>query len=139
MAEKKVENKETTPLLMESLTIPERVMLGQMTSVGGFKVLVKLFDAACSRATADVVKLDPESSDFERVLAERQRRARAINEFCASVMKSIDYHVDLIRREAAAEEVQVEDAVAKTFGIHTIPPKTKKVVGALVIPEKDRS
>jgi hypothetical protein len=48
MAEKKVENKETTPLLMESLTIPERVMLGQMTSVGGFKVLVKLFDAAVS-------------------------------------------------------------------------------------------
>jgi len=134
-----VEKKDTTPLLMESLTVPERVMLGQMTSVGGYKVLVKLFDAACSRATADVVKLDPESADFERVLAERQRRARAINEFCASVLKSIDYHVDLIRQEAVAEEQEVVDIVAKTFGIHKVPPKAKKVIGEPVIPEKDRS
>ena len=139
MAEKKEKDKDITPLLMESLTTPERVMLGQMTSVGGYKVLVKLFDAACSRATADVVKLDPESSDFERVLAERQRRARAINEFCASVLKSIDYHVDLIRQEAVAEEEQVVDAVAKTFGIHKVPPKTKKVMGVPAIPEEGRS
>ena len=134
-----VEQKESQPLLMDDLTIPERVMLGQLTNIGGFKVLTKLLDAACVRVTQDIVKLDPENPDYERLLSIRTQRARTVNEFVNLIRKSVIYHADVVRNEAAAEEVQVEDAVAKTFGIHTIPPKTKKVVGAPVIPEKDRS
>lgn len=123
------DEKELIPLLMDELTEPERVMLGRMTYDGGYKVLVKLFNAACIRVTQDIVRLDPEKPDYARLLEIRSQRSRNINEFCAMVLKSLDYHVDILRHQKLEEQTQEEDAVAKVFGIHKVPPKAKKIIG----------
>ena len=122
------EVKETLPLLMDELTTPERVMLAQSTFHGGHKVIIKLFDAACTRATADIVRLDPENPQYDHLLSVRTQRARNINEFCALVLKSIDYHVNAVHAETIQDEEKAVDAVAKTFGIHKVPPKPKKEI-----------
>ena len=118
--------KNETPLLADELSTPERVMLGQTTTHGGYKIIIKLMEAACTRATQDTVRLDPEESDYERKLSVRTQRARNIIEFSALVLKSIDWHVNAVQTQAAEEQQGAEAAVAKTFGIHTVPPKPKK-------------
>jgi hypothetical protein len=128
MAEIK-DQKEIVPLLMEDLTHPERIFLTQIVQHAGFQVLIKLMDAGCTRATQDIVRLDPEKPDYERLLTYRSQRSRNINEFSAWVFKSVEYHTGKLRAEEVNDEVQAEDRVAKVFGIHKVPPKAKKVIG----------
>ncbi len=128
MAEIK-DQKETTPLLMEELTQPERVFLTQIFQHAGFSVLIKLFDAGCTRATQDIVRLDPEKPDYERLLAYRSQRSRNINEFSSWIRKSVEYHTKVVKMQEVGDENQAEDAVAKVFGIHKVPPKAKRVIG----------
>ena len=123
------DQKETVPLLMEDLTQPERVFLTQIFQHAGFKVLIKLFDAGCTRATQDIVRLDPEKPDYERLLTYRSQRSRNINEFSALVMKSVEYHTGVVKMAEVSDEGTAEDAVAKVFGIHKVPPKAKRVIG----------
>ena len=130
MAEIK-DQKETLPLLMDELTHPERIFLAQIVQHAGFKVLVKLFDAGCSRSTQDIVRLDPEKPDYERLTVYRTQRSRNINEFSALIMKSVEFHTGALRAAEVGEEVEADDAVAKVFGIHKVPPKAKKVIGQL--------
>jgi hypothetical protein len=120
------ENKATGTLLREELSPAETVMLGQMTQHGGYKVLVKLMDALCTRATQDVVRLEPEDKDYERKLSVRSQRARTVNETCSVILKSIDAHVQSAANQEEQEQKEAVDSVAKVFGIHPVPPKPKK-------------
>jgi hypothetical protein len=91
MAEPKI------PLLADRLTLPERVMLAGMTQHVGFPVLVKLLEAVVERAQNDVAKIDPEKEpNYERVLAYRQQRFRVVNETANDLLKSIQYHKEMV-------------------------------------------
>lgn len=81
------------PLLIDGLTLAERITLGSLAQQPGFMVLVKIMNAACERATADVIKLEPSEEGYQRKLMAFQTRARNINEFSSSVLKSIDWQV----------------------------------------------
>lgn len=94
-----------TPLLMNGLTLPERVMIGGMTRHVGFPVLVKLFEAVCERAMQDVAKVDPESDNYEKVLAFRQQRSRVSHEVTRDILDSIEYHKTIASQQAPEDEL----------------------------------
>jgi hypothetical protein len=99
-------------LLEDKLTQEEKIYLKSMSFHEGFPVLQKLFTEACNIAHADVVKADPESPDYDRILAVRYQRERNINEFCEAIRKSFNAHVAMatkeVEKEAAKEEKRRE-------------------------------
>jgi hypothetical protein len=97
-------------LLEEKLTPQERMYLKSMSFHEGFPVLQKLFNEACAIAHADVVKADPESPDYDRILAVRYQRERNINEFCEAIRKSFNAHVGVITKEIEKEATREEKA-----------------------------
>lgn len=123
------DEKDKTPLLMEDLTGQERTFLSQIVQHPGFSVIIKLFDAGCVRATQDIVKLDPEKPDYERLLTYRSQRSRNISEFSAWIRASVNYHTGVVKMQDQESEEAATDNVAKVFGIHRVPPKAKRVIG----------
>jgi len=99
MAEPKV------PLLANSITLPEQIMLAGLTRHVGFPVLVKLFEAICERAMQDVAKVDPEKENYDRILAYRQQRSRVSHEVTRDVLDSIEWHKQMAGKAAQAEEL----------------------------------
>ena|ERR1017187_543498 len=94
MAEPKI------PLLSDKLTLPERVMLGQMTNHVGFPVLIKLFEAIVERTQQDLARVDPEKDGYEKILAYRQQRYRTTMETTRDVLDAIHYHKEIAGRDA---------------------------------------
>lgn len=83
----------------------ERAQLLNMTLHPGYKTLRHMMDQACSEYTADVIKLDPINTEgYREKLANLQMMARCVNDFCASLIKSIEAH----GREAASEREVAE-------------------------------
>jgi hypothetical protein len=80
------------PLLYDELTLEDKVYLANLTLHEGYKVLKRLMSAACTRATEAVIKLDPMDADYGRKVQIAQQQARDRNEFCSSVLKSIEFH-----------------------------------------------
>jgi hypothetical protein len=115
--------KEAVKILCEDLLPAEKAMLLQVINTPGWKVVEKIANAACLRATQDTIKLDPESEDYERVCVERQRRARNITEFSDLLMRSIYEHAKTIRIVEKKEEEAAVDRVASMFGIHSANPQ----------------
>ena len=111
------------PLLMEGLSVPEKVMVGQMMHQPGFKILVKLLDDMCNRFEQAVKLLDPEEPDYIQYLAARAPRARNADEFRNLLLNSIKYHGDSARAQAVREDTEAVNAVSKTFGIHIVDKK----------------
>src|ERR1035437_3899477 len=97
-------------ILYGKLTIPEQVMLAQLTHQPGFKVLVKMLESASEDATQDVLRVDPEQENYERLLLARQQRSRATIEFSRRVLDSIQYHIDAARNLNA----NVDDVAGST-------------------------
>ncbi len=116
------EKKEAQTILSPDLTQAEKVMLTQVMLIPGWRVVIKIANEACLRATQDTIKLDPESADYERIVVERQRRARNITEFSDLFFRSIQTHVESIRKIEAEEEQEVVSRVAEQFGIHPAKP-----------------
>jgi RNA binding exosome subunit len=119
------EKKDKKPLLMEELSYAKKVALGQTYNTPGFQVIIELFESLLDRANKDVMKLDPEQSDYDRKLSVRTQRQRNFHEAVGTVRDSIHYHINFLKQQAQEEETKAVDAVAKTFGIHTIPAKKK--------------
>src|ERR1700685_472043 len=90
---------ERKPLLQEELTTNERLMLAQLSQHPGFAVLIRFIEAECANATQEVIKLDPGTPEYDRILISRQNPARAMNKFAASIRDSVNYHT----QEAIAE------------------------------------
>src|ERR1700676_4558706 len=116
------QQKDATTILLPDLTQAEKVMLTQVTLTPGWKVVIRVANEACLRATQDTIKLDPESADYERVCVERQRRARNITEFSDLFFRSIQTHADSIRKVESIEDSEVVSRVGEMFGIHPAKP-----------------
>ncbi len=92
------------PILMNELTLPQKVMLGQTSLTPGFQVIVMMIEAACQDATRDAIKVDPEDPAYDQILKARQQYARTANKFSTLLLKSIEYHTE----HGIAEERQLE-------------------------------
>lgn len=99
MAEKK-----EVPLLMDTLTLPEKVMLGQTSLTPGYKILIKLMESACEDSRLAINDVNPEEPGYIEVLKARQQYSRAVNKFCVLLLRSVDYH----KAHGVAEEQQKE-------------------------------
>ncbi len=110
--------KEKRTILSPNLTQAEKLLLAQTVSTPGWKVVVKIANEACARFTEDTIRLDPETEDYERIVVERQRRARNASEFSDDLMKSVHAHADSIRKVDVAEQEEAEKSVGEMFGIH---------------------
>lgn len=99
------------PLMMDELGVGEKVLLANLSLHPGYKVLEKLFGAACSQATQDVIKLDPLTDDFERKLMYLQQAARTVNRYTTLVLRSIDYHAGCAKYETEQADQDVESRV----------------------------
>jgi hypothetical protein len=113
------EKKETRKILCEDLSPVEKALLLQTSMTPGFKVIIKMANEACLRATQDSAKLDPEMPDYDRVALERVRRSRNISEFSDLLFQSIFAHADSVKRQEASEHEEAEQAVDSVFGIHS--------------------
>ncbi len=83
------------PLLMNGLTLPEKIMLAGLRRHVGFPVLEKLITALCEESTANVVKLDPEKdvANYEKLLSIRQQASRTTHANARYLEASINYHI----------------------------------------------
>src|SRR5208282_3059623 len=119
-------------------------MLNQLLYQPGFKVLAKIEDAAITRATQAMMKVNPEAPDHDRIVAVRATAARITNEVIKLIRDSVLAHVNSVAKkeekenEEADERVsrmtgihpavptEPDDAIKKTFGIHLAKPVKKK-------------
>ena len=111
------------PLLMDGLSVPEKVLVGQVMHQPGFKILVRLLDDMCNRFEQSVKLLDPEEADYNHRLSVRVPRARNADEFRNLLLNSIKHHGDSAHTQAVREDTEAVDAVSKTFGIHIVDKK----------------
>jgi hypothetical protein len=100
------------PLLYDDLNMEDRLYLANLQQQPGYKVLIKVFNAACARATRDVISLDPMAENYSRKLSALQQMSRAMNEFCAAVCKSVQWH-SLKGLAEQREEQEVEELVER--------------------------
>jgi len=97
------------PVLYDELNLTERTYLANMIMHPGYPVLLKLANAVCSRANADVIKIDPAMEGYDRRLSVLQQRARTMSEFSDSLFESADFHKRA--GEAQIQEQNVEKSV----------------------------
>jgi hypothetical protein len=116
---------QTEKILCPDLSAAEKTMLLQTINTPGWKVVVKITNEACLQATQDIIRLNPESQDYERVNATRAARARTMTEFSNSLMKAVYTHADAIKRTNIQEDKEIEDRVASMYGIHPARPEDK--------------
>jgi hypothetical protein len=112
------EQKETRKILCEDLSQAKKVLLVQTTMTPGFKVIEEIANAACLKFQQDTFKVNPEEPNADRVVIERQRKARNITEFCDLFMASIYGHTEAAKKQNTEENQEAEDTVGRTFGIH---------------------
>ena|SRR5271157_29014 len=79
-------------LLGQNLNTEERILLAQLTTQPGWKVLVKLMAEACRAATEEVIKLDPTAERYSEKVQGLQIAARSMNKFSAEVLDSVKLH-----------------------------------------------
>jgi hypothetical protein len=95
------------PLLCDDLQLVEKITLSSLSAQPGFNILVKIMNAACDKATKDVIKLNPATEGYMRELATLQSRARFMNEFCQQVLDSINWQVeDGANKQAIKRELE---------------------------------
>jgi hypothetical protein len=119
--------KETQKILSPELTQAEKVMLAQTISTPGWKIIEKIAKAAIDRAAEETIQVSQESEDYERIVVERQRRARNIGEFSDLFILSILSHARSVLRAEQRENLQAVESVGAMFGIH--PAKKEKKDG----------
>ena len=90
---------------------------------------MKIFDAATTQFQEAPLKLNPEDLNYEKLVASRTQRARNSIEYSNIAFNSVKWHVEAVGVKESESLEQTEDAVAKVFGIHKVPPKAKKVIG----------
>ena len=79
--------------LGDNLTMEERLYLGQMTMMPGWVVLKEMIQEECLEATKEIVKLSPETEKYSEILTRLHLESRALNEFAASLIKSMEFQV----------------------------------------------
>ena len=110
--------KEKQTILSPDLSPAKKALLLQVILSPGWKVIEEIANEACLRFTQDIIRLDPESEDYERVAQTRTLRARNASEFSDLLFKSIVVHANSIRQAQAKEDSEVVESVGAAFGIH---------------------
>ena len=87
-------------LLGQNLNTEERILLAQLTTQPGWRVLVKLMAEACRAATEEVIKLDPTVERYSEKVQGLQIAARSMNKFSAEVLDSVKLHQRTAIQEA---------------------------------------
>ena len=116
MTERQLKEKQT--ILSPDLSPTKKALLLQVILSPGWKVVEEIANEACLRFTQDIIRLDPESEDYERVAQTRTLRARNASEFSDLLFKSIVVHANSIRQTQAKEDREVVESVGAAFGIH---------------------
>jgi len=116
------QQKEAATILSPDLTQAKKVMLTQTTLTPGWKVVIEIANEACLRFTQDIIRLDPESGDYERVSQTRTLRARFATEFSDSLFRSIQTHASSVRKVEDVEDTEAVYRVGEMFGIHPAKP-----------------
>ena len=91
-------------LLFDELSDIDRAYLENMSLHEGWKVFVRLLNEKCAEANAAVIRVDPDSENYERKLAECQRKARFMSEFCSRILESMDFHISKLVTEKVVED-----------------------------------
>ena len=89
-----------------NLSLDEKTYLARLSLDPGFVVLRKLMENACEKATAEVIKLDPVTDNYDKRLAALQWTARAKNSFATDLIASIMAYAQSILN---AEQVDNEE------------------------------
>lgn len=117
-------------LLADSLNDVDRAYLENLQHHEGYKVLVRLLNEKCSQANADVIRLDPDVPNYEKLLAEKQKKARFMSEFCSDVLGSMDAHINALVTQQTEEQEQQE----KIRRLQEIARAVGAVAGPEIIP-----
>lgn len=99
----------TEPLLFDTLSQPERAALATLSHHPGYDVLVRMMQESCKRITERLAKLDPLAQDYSEKLPLLHLQCRTVNEFCSSVLKSVEFQA----RIAVIQQSMSEDEVRK--------------------------
>lgn len=96
------------PLLFDELTMPQRTALANLVHHPGFEVLVMIMNKSCDVINSRLVKLDPQDSEYEKQLSRLHLQSRTVNEFCSSVLKSIQFHerMAVLHQQMSEEEIR---------------------------------
>ena len=97
------------PLLYD-MEHTKRINLANLVLQPGWQVLIEMFESACKEATGRVIKLDVEADGYSKKLAALQQMAQCTNRFCARVLSSVDYHVNVATYQQTQEDEAAEKA-----------------------------
>ena len=92
------------------LTLDEKTYLARLSMDPGFVVLKKLCADACEKATAEVIRLDPMTDNYDKKLASLQWTARSINDFSSTLIKSILAYAQSVLHAEQAENEEDEQS-----------------------------
>ncbi len=102
-----------SPLLADALTAPQQELLATLAHQPVYEVLIKLFDAACTKVNQRLVGLNPEDAEYKQKLEVYHHESRVVNEFCSSVLAAIDFHSEVVRRREITSDEELKDALAQ--------------------------
>jgi hypothetical protein len=89
------------PLSYENMSLEDKQYLGGLSQHPGYPILQRLMEDACRQATEAVIRLDPTDNEYDRKLKSLQMTARIMNDFCATLIKSIVMHTQAAKIEEA--------------------------------------
>jgi hypothetical protein len=114
--------KEKQAILSPNLSQAKKASLLQVILSPGWKVVEEIANEACLRYTQDIIRLDPESEDYDRVSQTRTLRARNATEYSDLLLHSIVEHANSVRKVEAVETEEAVSRVGDMFGIHPAKP-----------------
>jgi hypothetical protein len=93
------------PLLSDELQQIEKISLAALASQPGYAVLVEIMEAACKRATAEAINLNPGDEGYDRKIKFLHTRARDFNEFRTLILNSITWQIETGKQEQVQNSV----------------------------------
>jgi hypothetical protein len=96
------------PLLFDELTMPQRTALANLAHHPGYEVLIMIFNKSCERVNRRFLALKSDDAEYEKKLSRLHLQSQTINEFCADVLKSIEFHerVAVLSQQVSEEEIR---------------------------------
>jgi hypothetical protein len=107
-------------MLCRDLTFAEQSVLANLAQHPGFNVLTRLMDDCCVQSAAEPIKLDPADPDYLPKLQKMTLVARAMNEFCATLRKAVNAHIEAAVLQANQDAVDAQMEAEAEQVINTV-------------------
>lgn len=107
------------PLLFDELSSQQQTALANLSHHPGYDVLLMIFNKSCERINARLLKLDPEDAEYDKKVTRLHLISKTVNEFCLSVVKSIQIHEQIAVLSQQMSEQEIRAA------IEAAEPRTK--------------